>query len=63
MTLADDEEPSAEWLAQVDDNAAEPEIVIPNEESMTPDEYSATLAEHQELIDRIENKKDVSSVF
>lgn len=59
-TLADNEEPSAEWLAQVNDNTAEPEIVVPNEDSMTPDEFTAAMTEHKELINRIEKKKEVT---
>lgn len=63
VSLEDDEDPSPEWLAQVDDNAAEPEINIPNEDLMTPDEYSTAMAEHNELMSKVEKKKDVSKVI
>lgn len=62
VTLADNKDPSAEWLDKVDDNAAEPEILVPNEDSMTPDEYNVAMAEHKDLINKIEKKKEVSSV-
>lgn len=60
ISLGDKEEPSPEWLAQVDHNAADPEIQVPNEDSMTPEEFAVVTANLTELMGKLERKKDVS---
>lgn len=62
LTLGENEEPSPEWLSQVDNNTADPEIVVPDEDSMTPEEHTAAMAKHNELMSKIEKKKDVRSL-
>ena len=48
-----DQEPSPEELAEIDDNAPEPEPVEPDEESMPKDEYDAAMkvfVDHHKLV-------------
>lgn len=59
-TLADSEEPSEEWLAQVNDDAPDEEICPPNVEGLDEDGAKKALAEYSSLVARIKFKKDVS---
>lgn len=61
ITLPLNEEPSEEWLAQVDDNAPDPEILPPNENDYaTSDEYVQAMLKYDELGRELTLRKDVS---
>lgn len=62
VTLQDNEEPSAEWLAQVDDDAPDEELHPPKVDEMDKDAADKALAEYTNLVARVKFKKDVSTV-
>lgn len=59
VTLPDNEEPSDEWLAQVDDDAPDKEIHPPDTSSLEKDAAVKALAEYTDLVARTKFKKEV----
>ncbi len=62
-SLPHDEEPTAEWLASVDDNAPDDEILPPCRGEMDETEYDQALTRYTEMLTAIQNRKDVSCFF
>lgn len=63
-SLPDDEEPSAEWLAAVDDNSPDDEILPPRRDGMDEKEYDQALEHYHQMLKVIETRKGVSiSIF
>ena len=58
--LAEDEEPSEEWLALVDDNAPDDEILRPQHGEMAEEEYKQALERYEDMLTTIRNRKAVS---
>lgn len=63
ITLPHKEEPSQEWLDQVDDDAPDAEIAAPGVNGMSPEDASKALNEHTELMKELKDRKDVSCVL
>lgn len=59
INLPHEEEPSQEWLSQVDDDAPDPEITPPVVDGMSPEAASKALQEHAELMKKLKDRKDV----
>ncbi len=62
-SLPHDEEPTAEWLASVDDNAPDDEIFPPHRGEMDEEEYNKALAQYSEMLAAIQSRKDVRYHF
>ena len=62
-SLPHDEEPTSEWLAAVDDNAPDHEILPPCRDEMDEMEYNQALARYTEMLSIIQYRKDVSFSF
>lgn len=62
-TLHDDDEPSEDWLAKVDDDGPDEELRYPDVENMEKVAAENALAEYLKLVARIKFKKDVSHIF
>lgn len=60
MSLPHHQEPTDEWLAQVDDSAPDPDIVAPDSDTMDPALYLVAEQEHDVLIKNLKLRKDVS---
>lgn len=60
IDLGHDIEPSAEFLAAVDDDAADPEPLYPDEDGMTPEGYDAALKAFEARQELIKFRKGVS---
>lgn len=61
VDLPDTTEPTAEWLAEVNDNEADPEPQAPDEGNLTAEEYSVALKEWDERHAKIKKTKEVST--
>lgn len=61
VTLDDDQEPSEEWLAKVDDDAADDDLQLPDIDGTDKNTADRALAEYSNLVARIKFKKDVST--
>ena len=59
-SLPHDEEPTAEWLAAVDDNAPDDEILPPRRDEMDEEEYTQAMAHYNDMLATIQSRKDVS---
>lgn len=59
VDLAHTEEPTAEHLAAVDDNAADPEPEKPDKEKMTAERYEAAMKALEERVKTIHFRKAV----
>lgn len=63
ITLPLNKEPSSEWLAQVDNDAPDPEILLPKEDNYaTSNEYSQAMLNYDELGRELLTRKDVCSL-
>ena len=62
-SLPHDEEPTAKWLAAVDDNAPDDEILPPQRGEMDEEEYDRELAQYSEMLVAIQSRKDVRIAF
>ncbi len=62
-SLPHDEEPTAEWLAAVDDNAPDDEILPPRRGELDEEAYDKALAQYSEMLAAIQSRKDVSYHF
>lgn len=59
MTLPHDQEPTEEWLAQVDDTASDPELKAPDMDAMDHDAYVRESLKYDELARNLKMRKDV----
>ncbi|KAF9471309.1 hypothetical protein BDN70DRAFT_939042 [Pholiota conissans] len=58
ITLPHNEEPSEEWLAQVNDDAPDCELDPPNRQSVDAESYNAALATYNEQLKLIKSRKE-----
>lgn len=61
IDLPHNQEPSEEWLAQVDDDALDDELVAPNSYEMTHEDWLAATEKYDAQIRDIKARKDVSN--
>lgn len=61
ITLEDSEEPTEEWVAQVDDDAPDRELCPPDVGGLDEDAAKKAQAEYSDLVTRTKFKKDVRS--
>lgn len=59
-SLPKDEEPTAEWLASVDDNAPDNELLPPQRDGMNEKEYEEALQQYDKMLAAIQTRKGVS---
>lgn len=59
ITLPHDQEPTQEWMDQVDDGAPEPDTLPPDPETMGPDAYIQASLDYETLKKNIKMRKDV----
>lgn len=63
LNLPHNQEPSQEWLAQVDDDAPEDELVAPDSSEMTHEEWQVAAERYDAQIRDIKARKDVSNLI
>lgn len=59
MSLPHDQEPTEEWLAQVDDTLPDPEFKAPDMDAMDHDAYVRESLQYDELARNLKMRKDV----
>lgn len=59
VTMADNEEPSEEWLSKVNDDTPDEEVLCPNTSTLDQGAAEKAMSEYADLISRTKFKKDV----
>lgn len=62
ISLPHKEEPSQEWLAQVDDDAADPEMEAPNADTMSTEAYASALIDYEARAKELRTRTEVSTI-
>lgn len=63
ITLAHDQEPSDEWLSQVNDHAPDTELKAPDADEMSLEDWQVAAEQYDAQMRDIKSRKDVSIKF